>query len=67
MSGEKAWSQFTSLICGKPLGSAGRTSQSWKTPFGPWLLKFQVSASAMRIRAESMGFLLRKREATLFG
>jgi hypothetical protein len=32
----------------------------------PLAEKFQVSAEAMRIRLEGMGFLLRKKEPSLF-
>ena len=32
----------------------------------PFAATFQVSPKAMRIRCEGMGFLLRKKEATLF-
>jgi IrrE N-terminal-like domain len=48
-------------------GTGGTDESVMEDAVRPMATKFQVSASAMRIRAESMGFLLRKREATLFG
>lgn len=47
-------------------GTDGTDEMVMENAVRPLAGKFQVSAEAMRIRAEGMGLLLRKREASLF-
>ena len=47
-------------------GTEGTDEMVMENAVRPLAGKFQVSAEAMRIRAEGMGLLLRKREASLF-
>jgi len=47
-------------------GDTGTDEFVLENAMRPLAVKFQVSPEAMRIRAEGMGLLLRKREATLF-
>ena len=47
-------------------GNDGTDEMLMENAVRPLAGNFQVSSEAMRIRAEGMGLLLRKREATLF-
>ena len=47
-------------------GTNGRDEMIMENAVRPLAGKFQVSPEAMRIRAEGMSLLMRKREASLF-